>query len=213
MNRKKALVIDDEQIVLDSVRKILLDGDYDTEVTLSGRQGLEWGIQKNYDVVLTDIRMPDIGGMVVLRDLKRAKPALPVLIITGYANVRSAVQAMRLGAADYLEKPFTPDELLKAVDKAVQTAASQAPQEQALVHKEEILRVLERAATDGEFVHQLLHYWADALDGYSLNNAEKLALLTGDIDWIEKNAGPLTAKQKRWLEKPLSAEMLRTYGW
>jgi hypothetical protein len=62
-------------------------------------------------------------------------------------------------------------------------------------------------------VHQLLNNWADALDGYSLNNAEKLALLTGDIDWIEKYAGPLTAKQKRWLEKPLSAEMLRTYGW
>jgi YesN/AraC family two-component response regulator len=163
--------------------------------------------------VLTDIRMPDIGGMVVLRDLKRAKPTLPVVIITGYANVRSAVQAMRLGASDYLEKPFTPDELLKSVDKAVQTAASQVPQEQTLIHKEEILQVLERAATDGEFVHQLLHNWADALDGYDLNNAEKLALLTGDIDWIEKQAGPLTAKQKRWLEKPLSAEMLRTYGW
>jgi DNA-binding response OmpR family regulator len=120
---------------------------------------------------------------------------------------------MRLGAADYLEKPFTPEELLKSVDKAVQAAASQVPQEQALVHKEEILRVLERAATDGEFVHQLLHNWADALDEYNLNNAEKLALLTGDIDWIESSAGPLTAKQKRWLEKPLSAEMLRTYGW
>ena len=213
MNKKKALVIDDEQIVLDSVKKILTEGEYDAEVTLSGRQGLEWGIQKNYDVVLTDIRMPDIGGMVVLRDLKRAKPALPVVIITGYANVRSAVQAMSLGAADYLEKPFTPDELLKSVNKAVQSAASQVPPEQTLVHKEEILRVLERAATDGEFVHQLLHNWADALDGYYLNNGEKLALLTGDIDWIEEHAGPLTPKQRRWLEKPLSAEMLRTYGW
>lgn len=213
MNKKKALVIDDEQIVLDSVKKILVGGDFEVEVTPSGLQGLEWGIRKPYDVVLTDIRMPDIGGMVVLRDLKRAKPALPVVIITGYANVRSAVQAMKLGAGDYLEKPFTPDELLKAVDKAMHAAASQAPQEQALVHKEEILRVLERAATDGEFVHQLLHNWADALEAYDLNNAEKLALLTGDIDWIEKNAGPLTAKQRRWLEKPLSAEMLRTYGW
>ncbi|HYQ60354.1 MAG TPA: response regulator, partial [Desulfatiglandales bacterium] len=104
MSKKKALVIDDEQIVLDSVRKILTEGDYEVEVTLSGSQGLEWGVHKTYDVVLTDIRMPDIGGMVVLRDLKRAKPTLPVLIITGYANVRSAVQAMRLGASDYLEK-------------------------------------------------------------------------------------------------------------
>ena len=212
MGKKKALVIDDEKIVLDSVKKIL-EEDYDVEATLSGRQGLEWAVQKDYDVVLTDIRMPDIGGMLVLRDIKRAKPMLPVMIITGYASVNSAVQAMKLGASDYIEKPFTPDDLIKAVDLAIEKSASRPPDEQALVHKEEIIRVLERAATDGEFVHNLLHHWADALDEYDLNNAEKLGLLTGDIDWIEKHAGPLTVKQKRWLEKPLSAEMLRTYGW
>ena len=212
MGKKKALVIDDEKIVLDSVKKIL-EENYEVEATLSGRQGLEWAVHKNYDVVLTDIRMPDIGGMVVLRDIKRAKPGLPVMMITGYASVSSAVQAMKLGAADYIEKPFTPDDLIKAVNLAIEKADSRPPDEQALVHKEEILRVLERAATDGEFVHLLMHHWADALDGYDLNGAEKLALLTGDIDWIEQYAGPLTAKQKRWLEKPLGTEMLRIYGW
>jgi DNA-binding NtrC family response regulator len=212
MGKKKALVIDDERIVLDSVKKIL-EGNYDVEVTLSGRQGLEWAVQKHYDAVLTDIRMPDIGGMLVLRDIKRAKSAMPVIIITGYASVNSAVQAMKLGAADYIEKPFTPDDLTKAVALAIEKTASRPPDEQALVHKEEIIRVLDRAATDGEFVYNLLHRWADALDEYDLNNAEKLALLTGDIEWIEKHAGSLTAGQKRWLEKPLSPEMLRTFGW
>ena len=213
MTEKKALVIDDEQIVLDSVKRILDEGSYEVETTLSGRQGLEWALQNSYDVVLTDIRMPDIGGMLVLRDIKRAKPALPVLIITGYATVRSAVQAMKLGASEYIEKPFTPEELLKAVEMAIETAASRPPEEQALVHKEEIIEVLERAASDGEFVHNLLHHWADALEGYDLTGPEKLALLTGDIEWIEKHVGPLTATQRRWLEKPLSAEMLRTFGW
>lgn len=212
MGKKRALVIDDEKIVLDSVKKIL-DETYDVEVTLSGRQGLEWAVRKDYDVVLTDIRMPDIGGMLVLRDIKRAKPTMPVLIITGYASVNSAVQAMKLGAADYIEKPFTPDDLLKAVDLAIEKAASRPPDEQALVHKENILRVLDRAATDGDFVYNLLHHWADALEEYDLNNAEKLSLLTGDIEWIEKHVGPLSSKQKRWLEKPLSPEMLRTFGW
>ena len=212
MGKKRALVIDDEKIVLDSVRKIL-DEKYHVEATLSGRQGLEWAVQKDYDVVLTDIRMPDIGGMLVLRDIKRAKPTMPVLIITGYASVNSAVQAMKLGAADYIEKPFTPDDLLKAVDLAIEKAASRPPDEQALVHKENILRVLDRAATDGDFVYNLLHHWADALEEYDLNNAEKLSLLTGDIEWIEKHVGPLSSKQKRWLEKPLSPEMLRTFGW
>jgi len=212
MGKKKALVIDDEKIVLDSVKKIL-EEKYDVEMTLSGRQGLEWAVQRHYDVVLTDIRIPDIGGMLVLRDIKRAKPAVPVIIITGYASVNTAVQAMKLGASDYLEKPFTPDDLIKAVDLALEKSVSRPPDEQALVHKEEIVRVLDRAATDGEFVYSLFHHWADALEEYDLNSAEKLALLTGDIEWIEKHAGSLTDKQKRWLEKPLSPEMLRTFGW
>ena len=213
MEKKKILVIDDEQIVLDSVRKILSGENYQVEVTLRGRQGLEWGIDKDYDIVLTDIRMPDIGGMIVLRDVKRAKPSVPVVVITGYASVKSAVQAIKLGASDYIEKPFTPEELINAVNQALDSAATQAPEEQAMIHIDEIIKVLERAATDREFVHSLLHHWADALEEYDLTAAEKLALLTGDIEWIEKHIGTLTEKQKRWLEQPLSAEMLKTFGW
>jgi len=108
MEKNKALVIDDEQIVLDSVSKILTDGDYEVDVSLSGRKGLNQAIEKDYDIVLTDILMPDIGGMRVLKDIKRVKPSLPVIIITGYATVRSAVQAIKLGAVDYIEKPFNP---------------------------------------------------------------------------------------------------------
>jgi DNA-binding NtrC family response regulator len=213
MTKKKVLVIDDEQIVLNSVTKILGQGDYEVETTLSGRQGLEWGLNKRYDIVLTDVRMPDIGGMLVLRDIKRAKPALPVIIITGYANVQTAVQAMKLGAADYIEKPFSPEQLLKALDMAIENAATRMPEQQALVHKEEILSILERAAADSDFVYKLLHRWADALEEYDLTGPEKLALLTGDIEWIEKQVGPLTEKQKRWLQRPLSAEVLKIFGW
>ncbi len=207
MEMKKALVIDDEQIVLDSVGKILTDQNYAVDVSLSGREGLDWAIQKQYDIVLTDIRMPDIGGMRVLRDIKRAKPSLPVVMITGYASVQSSVQAMKLGAADYIEKPFTPEQLLKAVDSALDIAATQAPEEQALVHKEEMIQVLERAASDNEFIANLLYHGVDALEEYDLTGPEKLAVLTGDIAWIEKHVGPLTPVQKRWLDQRLSAEI------
>jgi DNA-binding NtrC family response regulator len=207
MEKNKALVIDDEQIVLDSVSKILKDENYEVDVSLSGREGLNQAIQKEYDIVLTDIRMPDIGGMRVLRDVKRAKPSLPVLIITGYASVKSAVQAMKLGAADYIEKPFTPDQLLKAVDSALDIAATKPPEEQALIHKEEMIKILERAASDSEFIAKLLYEGADALEEYDLTGPEKLALLTGDIEWIEKNMGPLKPNQKLWLEQRLSAEI------
>jgi DNA-binding NtrC family response regulator len=207
MEKNKALVIDDEQIVLDSVSKILTDENYEVDVSLSGREGLNQAIEKDYDVVLTDIRMPDIGGMRVLRDVKRAKPSLPVVIITGYASVKSAVQAMKLGAADYIEKPFTPDQLLKAVDAALDIAATQTPEVQDLIHKEEMIKVLERAASDSEFFTNLLEYASDALDEYDLTGPEKLALLTGDVEWIEEAIGPLTRSQRRWLDLRRSAEI------
>jgi DNA-binding NtrC family response regulator len=207
MTATRVLVIDDEQIVLDSIRKILSEGNYEVDTTLSSRQGLDWAIQKSYDLVLTDIRMPEIGGMRVLRDIKRMRPSVPVVIITGYATVRSAVQAMKLGATDYLEKPFTPEEVLQAVSSALDTAAVLPPEDQALIHKEEIVRVLERAAADSDFTAMLHEHGAEALEGYPLTGPEKLALLTGDVGWIEQHIGPLKPAQRRWLEQRLSAEI------
>ena len=207
MEKKKILVIDDERIVLDSISKILREENFALEVTLSGRQGLEWATQKDYDIVLTDLRMPDIGGMRILRDVKRVKPALPVVMITGFGTVKSAVQAMKLGAAEYLEKPFSPDDLIKAVNSALHIAQTRGPEEQGLIHKEEIIKVLEQAATDTELVYNLLNYGAEALEEYDLTGPEKLALLTGDIQWIEKHLGPLTPTQRRWLDQRLSAEI------
>jgi DNA-binding NtrC family response regulator len=213
MAPKRVLVIDDEQIVLNSVSRVLVQAGFDVEVTLSGRQGLEWALNEAFHLVITDIRMADMGGMILLKDIKRAKPELPVVLMTGYANVQSALQAMKLGAADYVEKPFTPDQLLKTVSLAMEKANSRLSEEQALVHQEEILRILDRAATDGDFVYKLLHRWADALEEYPLTGAEKLALLTGDIEWIEKHTGPLTEKQKLWLQRPISPEVLKVFGW
>ena len=147
MTKKKVLVIDDERIVLDSITKILKDEDFAVDVNLSGRQGLELALQKDYDIVLTDLRMPDIGGMRVLRDIKRAKPATPVVMITGFGSVQSAVQAMKLGAAEYLEKPFAPEDLVKVIQKALHIAKTTPAEDQRLIHKQEVLKVLEKAAT------------------------------------------------------------------
>lgn len=205
MKRLRVLAIDDEAIVLESVRKVLAD--FEVDLAQSSRQGLDWGISRDYDLVLTDIRMPEIGGMRILRDIKRVKPAVPVVIFTGYATVQSAVQAMKLGAADYIEKPFTPDMLLSTVHKALEKARTEAPEAQEVVHKEEVIRVLERAAVDSEFVSSLFYYGADALQDYELTGPEKLAILTGDIQWLESQVGPLSAVQKRWLESRLGAEI------
>ena len=207
MEKKKILAIDDEQIVLDSVKKILGAEDFDVDPAVSSREGLERAMKQDYDLVLTDIRMPEIGGMRILRDIKRSKPSTPVVIFTGYATVQSAVQAMKLGASDYIEKPFTPDMLLTTVKKVLEKAASEEPEKQELIHKDEVVRVLERAAVDSEFVTSLFYYGPEALQDYELTGPEKLAILTGDIHWIESQIGELTPQQKRWLESRLSAEI------
>jgi DNA-binding NtrC family response regulator len=207
MGKKKVLAIDDERIVLDSVRKVLEEENFTVEAFMNGRQGLAAATQNDYDLVLTDLRMPDIGGMRILRDVKRVKPAVPVVMITGFGTVKSAVQAMKLGAAEYLEKPFSPDQLLKTVSAALHLAATREPEEQRLIHKEEILKVLEQAATDTELVYNLLHYGSEALEDYDLTGPEKLAILTGDIKWIEEHIGALTPTQRRWLDQRLSAEI------
>lgn len=207
MPNQKVLVIDDERIVIDSIAKILKEERIDVDSTLSGRQGVEMALQNDYDLVLSDLRMPDIGGMRVLRDIKRAKPKLPVVIITGYATVPSAVQAMKLGAAEILEKPFSPDGLVYTVQKALQPVPPEAVEEQGVVHRDEILRLLERAATDQNMVYELMHCGADALADSQLTNAEKLAILTADIEWIEKHIGQLSAPQRKWLDARRNSEI------
>ena len=212
MKKRSALVIDDETIVLESVRRILAEEHYQVETTTRGREGIAWARERSYDVVLSDVRMPDMGGMIVLREIKRAKPALPVVMITGYATVKSAVQAMKLGAADFIEKPFTPEELLGAVAAAQRLAASRPAEDQSLIHKDEIRRVLDLAVCDRGFFDQLLKNGVEALEGYDLTGPEKLALLTGDIGWIERNIGSLSAEQKQFFELKATFAQLTMEG-
>jgi DNA-binding NtrC family response regulator len=206
MAKAKILVIDDERIVIDSITKILKEEHIDVEATLSGRQGIDMALQKAYDLVLTDLRMPDIGGMRVLRDIKRARPELPVVMITGYASVPSAVQAIKLGAAEILEKPFSPDGLVAVVRKAL-SARPGAGEADETIHRGEIIRLLERAAVDQNLVYELMHCGADALADYELTNAEKLAILTADIEWIEKQVGQLSPSQRKWLDARRNSEI------
>ena len=205
MGNPRIIAIDDEQVVLDSIARVLGAEGMTVDAAVSASEGLAMAVGRPCDLVLCDIRMPEIGGMRVLRDIKRARPSLPVVIITGFATVGSAVQAMKLGAADYVEKPFTPDGLLAVVRAAL--AAVHTPEPQTIVHRDEVLRVLERAGTDSAFVAELFYAGADALEGYGLTGPEKLAVLTGDLRWIEEHIGPLAPVQRRWLEQRLSAEI------
>jgi len=122
MEKQKAsiLVIDDETIVHESCGRILREEGYEVETALSGQEALQKLKEKRYDLVLSDIKMPGMDGVETLEKMKQVVPDITVVMFTGYTSVATARDSMKLGAFDYLPKPFTPEELLDVVKKAVE---------------------------------------------------------------------------------------------
>jgi DNA-binding response OmpR family regulator len=116
----KLLVVDDEQIVHESVGRILREEGYRVDGALRVSEALDLLSKESYDLVLTDLMMPDDSGLKAVEAVARDHPFCGVLMFTGYATVESAVESMKLGALDYLPKPFTPEELVAAVEKSLQ---------------------------------------------------------------------------------------------
>jgi DNA-binding NtrC family response regulator len=115
---KKILVIDDEAIVRISCERALGQEGYEVISAASGREGIDLLEKDTFGLVLLDLKMPDIDGVEVLNTINRKWPDTRVIMITGYSTVEIAVQALRLGAYNFIEKPFTPDTLLTAVREA-----------------------------------------------------------------------------------------------
>ena len=110
-NKAKILIIDDEEIVLDSCTQILSKGNYDLVTARNGMLGLEQVSLYKPDLVFVDLKMPGISGFEVLNSIEEIDPTIVTVVITGFATVDSAIEAMKKGAYDFLPKPFTPDEL------------------------------------------------------------------------------------------------------
>jgi DNA-binding NtrC family response regulator len=119
MSKGRVLVIDDEDIVRTSCSRALAPEGYEVKLARNGVEGLKVISEEQCDVVLTDLKMPDMDGIEVLKKIKEGWPEIEVIIITGYQTVDTAVKSIKLGAFDYIEKPFTPDALLAAVAKAI----------------------------------------------------------------------------------------------
>ena len=119
MQRGLILVIDDEPVICEGCRLTLAD-QYSVDVCNTGREGVDTLLKGQYDLVLLDMKLPDMDGMEILRIVRQDKPGVYIIVMTGYSTVSNAVQAMKLGAFDYLAKPFTDDELILAVGKAIQ---------------------------------------------------------------------------------------------
>ena len=116
----RILVIDDEEVVLDSCLAILAGGGYDTTTATHGEEGLRLAGETSPDLVFVDVKMPGLSGMEVLERLRAADPSTVAIIITGYATVSLAVEAMKRGAFDFLPKPFTPEEFREMVRRGLE---------------------------------------------------------------------------------------------
>jgi DNA-binding NtrC family response regulator len=120
----KVLVVDDEAIVVNSIRKILSRKGFAIEEAFTCKDALAQVFNQDYDLVLLDMKMTDGNGLDVLQRIKAKRPDLRVVIVTGYASVDTAVEAIQKGASDYMPKPFTPDELYSVTNRVLGTAAA-----------------------------------------------------------------------------------------
>ncbi len=117
----RVLVVDDEPPICHNCQKILTRAGCEVTCAYNGQEALTYMADTAFDVLVTDLKMSRMGGMELLRRAKVMVPDIMVIVITGYSTVSSAVEVMKLGAFDYLPKPFTPDELRAVVGQAVQS--------------------------------------------------------------------------------------------
>ena len=117
--KARILAVDDESIVLDSFRKILVVAGYSIDTVEGGREALGLIMKHDYDFVFTDLKMPEMDGLEVTKAVKHLRPDIDVIVITGYASIETAVETMKHGAMDYIQKPFTEDELIAFFNKSL----------------------------------------------------------------------------------------------
>jgi DNA-binding NtrC family response regulator len=113
------LVVDDEPVIRVGLSRTLEGNTFTVDCASNGHLAIEMLQQKEYDLIITDLKMPGMSGFEVLAAVKTLQPDVPVIMITGFATVETAVEAMKSGAVDYIVKPFTPDQILEKVHKAL----------------------------------------------------------------------------------------------
>lgn len=116
---RRILVIDDEEFVRDLLHDFLTRLQFEVDLAPDGIAGLDAFRAGSYSLVLVDLKMPGKSGIDVLRELRQITMAVPVIVMTGYPTIDSSIEALRLGAFDYIIKPFKLQELREVVDRAI----------------------------------------------------------------------------------------------
>lgn len=209
------LVMEDDLSVARGLEMVLSEEGYTVDLAKTGRLALEAFKRGRFDLLVADIRLPDIDGMEVIKQVKESTPATEVIAISGYATTSLAVDAMKLGVHDFLPKPFSEKQIVSAVEGALQ-GGRQTPrpssvgkartETQRLIQKREVLQVLNRTADDLDFWRDLMENGSLALGEYTLSDEAKAAIASGDLLWINRQVGELTRRQLMFIYKRLEKE-------
>ena len=116
-DKRKLLVVDDEAVICQACRRVFSRQGFKVEESTNAREGLNLATASDYAAILLDIKMPEMNGIEFLEALRQKKPDVPVMIMTGYPSIPNAAAAVRLGASEYITKPFTPEEITQAVQR------------------------------------------------------------------------------------------------
>ncbi|UCF84474.1 MAG: response regulator [Desulfobacteraceae bacterium] len=207
------LVMEDETSMAKGLEMVLTEEGYGVDLAMTGQSALDKFSQKSFDLLVADLRLPDMDGMDVIKKVKDRQPETEAIIITGYPSVSTAVNSVKIGVFEYIRKPFTDDEFKGAVQGALKKKKEASmekliadTEKGRLIQKQEVIRVLERTSKDVDFWRDLMETGSDALDGYNLSRRAKAAIVSGDLKWIKQNVGELNEEQLTFIYKRLERE-------
>ncbi len=120
MSNVKVLIVDDDPIVLDSCKRVFEAEGFEVCLVPSADQALKVIKNTIFDILLIDVKMPERDGMYLIRAVKKQRPEIPVVVMSGYPTPETIAEGLKLGAEEFIAKPFTPDELLKIVRQVLQ---------------------------------------------------------------------------------------------
>jgi DNA-binding response OmpR family regulator len=209
------LVMEDDASVAQGLKMILSEEGFGVDLADTGRLALDAFHEKRFDLLVADLRLPDVSGMEIIKQVRAETPETEVIVITGYGTTATAVEAMKLGVHDFLPKPFTEEQIKSAIDEALQdqrrergvaTVKAATTPEEKIIQTREVCQVLNRTADDRAFWKDLMEHPSEALANYDLSSEAKAAIASGDLKWINRNVGELTQKQLMFVYSRLERE-------
>lgn len=154
------LVVDDEKGIREGCRRILMSEGYSADVAENGEEGLKSAKAKPYDLILVDLMMPVMSGLEMMEHVRQYDPEIIMIVITGFATIETAVEAMKHGAYDYIPKPFTPDQLLAVVNRGLEKRRLSLQAQRLMEERDQ--KLLEVAHEESK-IHAIVNSMADGI--------------------------------------------------